>query len=335
MLCVFTACLQGESEIVLILTTNMDHCQGRQRGCATQHKKECDVLAEKDDIKTVSSDNIYTIVAVLRLLWEMERDPNTRNLLEPLMDHKEMIMEEESKQSVVKFLTARNHDEVLVWRCLGLLQTNGVTSHSSSGVATGHGLYPVFSITNHHCVANTRHATRDDTFCLLAVVDIKQGQEITTSYKSSSLGSIVRRPPFKQLWNFDCSCTRCSDPTELGTQASSIKCPLVTCSGHCLPTNCLNYNSDWRCDKCSKTLSADEAIDITETVQKIYKQGGNSIDDLEKTLSKIQEKVHSRHYIAMQVKRMLMLMYGNCSSHRWEINLILSDVNHHHHHYDN
>ena len=312
---VCVVCLGGE-EVVQCSLCTLPVCKGRQRGCSNQHKKECDVMVEKPDIKTISRDHLYTIVAVLRLLWEMERDPNMRQLLEPLMDHKETIMMDEGKQVVVRFLTTRNHDEELVWRCLGLLQTNGVTSHSSSGVATGHGLYPVFSITNHHCIANTRHATRDDTFCLLAVVEIKAGQEITTCYKSSSLGSIVRRPPFRQLWNFDCSCSRCSDPTELGTQASAIKCPDSRCPGHCLPVECLNYTSDWKCDKCSKLLTADQAIDITETVQKLYKQGGNGVEDLEKTLEKIQDKVHSRHYIAMQVKRMLMLMYGNCNSHR-------------------
>merc|ERR1712098_152316 len=148
------------------------------------------------------------------------------------------------------------------------------------------GLYPVFSITNHNCVANTRHGVQDDAFCLVATVDIKKDQEITTSYKSSSLGSIVRRPPFRQLWNFDCTCPRCSDPTELGTYASALKCG--DCVGHLLPVQCLDYSSDWRCDKCGKIITADEAL----------------------------EHVHSRHYLAMQIKRMLMLMYGNCPTHR-------------------
>ena len=90
-------------------------------------------MGEKNDIKTVSKDNLYTIVAVLRLLWEIERDPNIRNLLEPLMDHRDMLKSEASKLEVVKFLVDRNHAEDLVWRCLGMLQTNGVTSHSTSG----------------------------------------------------------------------------------------------------------------------------------------------------------------------------------------------------------
>jgi hypothetical protein len=45
-----------------------------------------------------------------------------------------------------------------VERCLGLLQTNGVTSCSVGGAARGHALYPVFSIVNNSCVANTRSA---------------------------------------------------------------------------------------------------------------------------------------------------------------------------------
>ena len=232
------------------------------------------------------------------------------------MDHRELLEGDESKSRVVKFLVARNHEEGMVWRCLGLLQTNGVTSHSVSGLATGHGLYPVFSITNHSCISNTRHATREDTFCLLAVTDIKAGEEITTSYKSSSLGSIVRRPPFKQLWNFDCRCRRCSDPTELGTFASALLCPVSSCRGHCLPRDCLSYTSDWRCGKCGRDISSDKAREITEMVQEITSSAGGSIEDLETCLQKITEKVHPRHYIAMQIKRMLMLMYGNCSTHR-------------------
>ena len=226
---------------------------------------------------------------------------------------------------MVTFLAARNHEPELVWRCLGLLQTNGVTSHSAGGVATGHGLYPVFSITNHSCIANTRHATRDsDTFTLVAVVDIAAGEEITTSYKSSALGTIVRRPPLRQLWNFDCACRRCGDPTELGTQASAVRCVVAGCGGFCLPVDCLSYTSAWACDKCGTSITADRAIEITEGVQALYKAGGAGVVELEKTLVRVTEKVHPRHYIAMQVKRMLMLMYGNCSSHRYRMDISLS-----------
>ena len=313
---VCVVCLGGE-DVAICRLCSLPVCKTRQRGCSNQHKTECEVLTEKGDLDTVTREDLYTILAVLRLLWQIERDTNIRGLLEPLMDHREMLEGDEKKASVVRFLVARNHSEQSVWRCLGLLQTNGVTSHSVGGVARAHGLYPVFSITNHSCISNTRHATRDDTFCLVAVTDIKAGEEITTSYKSSSLGSIVRRPPFRQLWNFDCQCRRCSDPTELGTFASAILCPLSSCPGHCLPVDCLSYTSAWQCSKCGREMTSDEAIEITEMVQALCSSAGSGIQQLETCLEKITEKVHPRHYIAMQIKRMLMLMYGNCSTHRY------------------
>ena len=57
-------------------------------------------MAEKGDLATLSQDNLYTVVAVLRLLWELERDTNTRALLEPLMDHRELLAGDQSKQQV-------------------------------------------------------------------------------------------------------------------------------------------------------------------------------------------------------------------------------------------
>ena len=304
----------GDEDVERCSRCTLPLCKIRAKGCSNQHKRECDVFAEKDDIKEVSRDNLYTIVAVVRLLWQLERDPSMRSMLEPLMDHREQFRNDENKAQVIKFLAKRNHEEEMILRAIGILQTNGVTSHSTSGIARGHGLYPVFSITNHNCVANTRHGVKDEAFCLVAVVDIKKDSEITTSYKSSSLGSIVRRPPFRQLWNFDCTCNRCSDPTELGTFASALKCK--DCSGHYLPADCLNYDSEWLCNKCSERLTASEALEKTEKVQQLCGKGKGSIDDLEKTLFEVLEHVHPRHYLAMQIKRMLLLMYGNCPTHR-------------------
>ena len=39
-----------------------------------------------------------------------------RTMLEPLMDHRELLEGDESKCRVVKFLVARNYEEGMVWR---------------------------------------------------------------------------------------------------------------------------------------------------------------------------------------------------------------------------
>jgi len=35
---------------------------------------------------------------------------------------------------------------------------------------------------------------------------------------------LKRRTKLREKWFFDCSCSRCSDPTELGSHASSLLC---------------------------------------------------------------------------------------------------------------
>ena len=42
---------------------------------------------------------MFTVVAVVRLLWQAERDPSVRALLDPLMDHREGKEDDEERKS--------------------------------------------------------------------------------------------------------------------------------------------------------------------------------------------------------------------------------------------
>ena len=222
-------------------------CKSRAKGCIKLHKRECEVMA--GGIQELGRESLFTVVAVVRLLWQAERDPSVRALVDPLMDHREGKEDDEERKKIALFLAKRGLEEEAVLRVLGVLQTNGVTSRSAGGLPQAHALYPVFSITNHRCVANTRHGREGEAFCLIATVNIAKGSEITTSYNSPSLGSIARRPQFRNLWHFDCTCARCADPAELGTLASALTCS--SCPGHFLPQNPLELDSDWGCARCS------------------------------------------------------------------------------------
>ena len=73
-------CLAG-SEVTTCSLCSLPVCRARQAGCAAKHRAECELLTEKDDLKTVSKDDLYTIVAILRLLWQIERDNNIRKVI--------------------------------------------------------------------------------------------------------------------------------------------------------------------------------------------------------------------------------------------------------------
>ena len=88
-------------------------------------------------------------------------------------------------------------------------------------------------------------------------ISIKAGEQIVTSYKNPLLGSVARRSHFPRVWYFHCSCPRCSDPTELGSHLSSLRCG--ECGESVLPSHPTHYNSPWSCSACSLTISAHQA----------------------------------------------------------------------------
>ena len=115
----------------------------------------------------------------------------------------------------------------------------------------------------------------------MATVPIARGSRITQLYGLLLQGTVPRQELFHSIYFFTCSCERCKDPTELGTNFSSVRCSAVTaaatdagrgrkarthtqirrCEGYLLPTRtpstCPLQEQDkpWKCDTCSKTRS--------------------------------------------------------------------------------
>lgn len=57
-----------------------------------------------------------------------------------------------------------------------------------------------------------------------AAVDVEAGGELHSSYTYSLWPTLVRREFLRESKYFDCTCERCSDKTELGTQCGTLKC---------------------------------------------------------------------------------------------------------------
>ena len=136
-------------------------------------------------------------------------------------------------------------------RCLGVIRTNGISVTASSG-AKCRCLYPKVSILSHSCVANARcircnlylyrpaHtqvtliscSLKDHRIRIVAQRRIPAGEEIFISYTSMVLPTRRRRLILKRNWCFDCDCSRCRDPTELGSNQGSLIC--YKCSQTCV-----------------------------------------------------------------------------------------------------
>ena len=108
-------------------------------------------------------------------------------------------------------------EEILRWAGIVLTNTASCNSLQGGEEVSCIGLFPVFSLLSHGCVANTRRDTDRGRLRIIATVNIKAGEEIVSSYKNPLLGSVSRRSHFPTVWYFDCDCARCQDPQELGS----------------------------------------------------------------------------------------------------------------------
>ena len=127
-----------------------------------------------------------------------------------------------------------------VQRMIGIIRTNGMKLESHSGRQPGVALYPVYCLINHACFNNTNYVKFPDLRLeLRAQLPIRKGEEIFTRYISSTIGNVRRRTDIQKYWFFDCACPRCSDPSELGTFMSAIRCNACG-TGYLLPENSLD-----------------------------------------------------------------------------------------------
>ena len=68
----------------------------------------------------------------------------------------------------------------------------------------------------------------------------------------------------QNYWHFVCRCTRCLDPTEMGSMLNAVGCSLCE-KGYLLPADPTCLKSEWVCDKCGETMAA---ADVNNTLLK-------------------------------------------------------------------
>ena len=71
---------------------------------------------------------------------------------------------------------------------------------------------------------HSRVSLKDHSVKVSAQTKIKKNEEITIHYLSFVHGNIKRKNAMRNNWMFDCTCSRCQDPTEMGSYLSAIKC---------------------------------------------------------------------------------------------------------------
>ncbi|XP_023323790.1 protein msta [Eurytemora carolleeae] len=279
----------------------------------TNHKQECSVLALLPTAPTFKPDErsnpAFALIGVIRFLF-LQENPDLADRTSLLMDHVDDIKgspdllnmwEGTAVQQLVRELPNSKYTKEDVLRAVGVLHTNSV-----AGMGRGHALYPTFSLTNHSCICNSRFQIYPDRSILLrAQVSIPKGSEITTQYLTPLIGTMPRRQKIRKNWFFSCICDRCADPTEKGTFLSGIICQ--SCQDIVLPANPLDYETTWKCMKCSVETTGATVQALMNSLQADLDSTDPADFDALQTKRKNWAKVlHQNHYLFLQLKRNIL-----------------------------
>ena len=166
---------------------------------------------------------------------------------------------------------------------------------------------------------NTKTVINDDhSIQVIAQADIEAGQEITNQYMKADKPTIYRRPFLRQKWFFDCCCPRCSDPTERGSNLSSLLCPRRKCGGSVVPSRPLDNNSDWSCLSCGAITFLDKVQTVLEEAAELIAspaQEEGVVEHYERIIHQLSSQLHPYNHLLIDIKQRLALLYGNVAQY--------------------
>ncbi|KAF5286976.1 hypothetical protein FQR65_LT12374 [Abscondita terminalis] len=205
----------------------------------------------------------------------------------------------------------------IMHRIAGIIDVNALEINQDAELSA---VYPMTSLLEHSCISNTYHVFDDSSenykITVRASVPIKKGEHISTMYTHALWGTQARREHLKETKYFYCKCSRCKDPTELGTYLSALRCIGIdgkACGGIQLPLEPCNDRTEWACDKCDIKLTNDEVAFLVNKIgeEVDYVQLSNpTVKEMRDLLEKILNFLHPHHYHVYSVKHSLLQLYG-------------------------
>ena len=125
--------------------------------------------------------------------------------------------------------------------------------------------YPSMCLFSHSCCPNLEAVNRSKYgLALCATKSVKKDEELTITYTSLWGSSVARKEDISNNWYFRCSCDRCEDRNDFGSNLDTLKCLNNKCEGWLLPTS----EKYWRCDTCNTTTDLNDVMEIERPIRK-------------------------------------------------------------------
>lgn len=189
-------------------------------------------------------------------------------------------------------------DEVL--HICGVLYVNAhelpVTASATQAV------YRNASLVEHSCVNNaSKHFDTGLNIQIRAAVPIRKGERISIMYSDPMWGTANRQAHLRETKYFTCTCPRCADPTEMGTDFSSLRCPSGSCPGYLVPPVGLAGAGQWECRTCKEhhlQSSSEAYVDavIRSIGEELVRLERGSVEACQNFIKKHSQNLHPNHY---------------------------------------
>ncbi|XP_075230843.1 SET and MYND domain containing, arthropod-specific, member 2 isoform X2 [Lycorma delicatula] len=293
---------------------------------SSHHQQECDLMKKCGYSSTISYDgtvhleSAYCTILPLRCLL---LEPSKLKKLLELQSHLEariktplyQVLKKNLVGFIKKILHLEQYNEETILKIAAILDTNAFEIRRTLGNIKIRGIYPKVAMMSHDCKPNTKHTYDGDNFIITvsAIANIKKDEIISTTYTQTLWGTLSRRSHLNEFKCFLCTCSRCSDPTELELYVGGILCS--KCKGKMISIDPLDNSSKWQCKVCSHSIPARQIIAGNESLrQELEAARPSGINGLEYFLNKYLcdgSILHSTNTHILQAKHALSQLYSN------------------------
>ncbi|KAK5644162.1 hypothetical protein RI129_008007 [Pyrocoelia pectoralis] len=255
----------------------------------------------------------YECIMPLRVLLAMLRNHDRWNFELKMMESHDSIRRTQeiwkfNQINIVNYLRGpcklSNFTDELIHKVCGILECNAFEARAKCGYSI-RCLYPKLAILSHNCVSNTVHTISSDNFTVTirTSTDVCRGEELFSSYTYALWPTLVRNEFLLESKYFQCKCERCSDPTEMGTHMSSLKCS-DKCDGVLKCTSPLE-RGNWVCSLCTNCKTYTEVKTLFTAIQTEIEQNLNG----EELLTKYETTLHPNNAYFVIIKSSLLQLY--------------------------
>ncbi|XP_030751722.1 SET domain-containing protein SmydA-8-like isoform X1 [Sitophilus oryzae] len=173
------------------------------------------------------------------------------------------------------------------------------------------GLYLEAAMMAHDCIPNA-HLSVDDNFVMsvYASIDINENEPIYFNYSNILQGNQERQQHLLEGKYFSCRCRRCRDPTELGTEISSIVCH--KCRKGLLRMKEIEKDFRiWQCNECQVVFKSFLIeLAINEARRRISDIDLSDLHEMENLHNNLVMTFHPNHYLMLELKQHMVALYA-------------------------